>query len=65
MNKGEIAQYLVERRNTLRITQQRLAKLSGVSVHTLSNLETGNGNVTLDVLLRVADIMGLKIKVGV
>ncbi|MDE3275995.1 MAG: helix-turn-helix transcriptional regulator [Verrucomicrobiota bacterium] len=31
-----------------------IAKLSGVSVHTLSNLETGEGNVTLDTLHKVA-----------
>ena len=41
MNKKEIGQAVVARRDTLGVTQARLAKLSGVSVHTLSNLETG------------------------
>ena len=65
MNKGEIGRYVVERRDTLDISQARLAELSGVSVHTLSNLETGNGNVTLDTLLKVVGILGLKLEIGV
>ena len=65
MNKEEIGKYIVERRDTLRISQGRLADLSGVSVHTLSNLETGNGNVTLETLLKVTKILGLKVTVGV
>ena len=65
MNKEDIGKYIVERRDTLRISQGRLAELSGVSVHTLSNLETGNGNVTLETLLKVTKILGLKVTVGV
>ena len=65
MNKNEIGRYVVERRDALRISQGRLAELSGVSVHTLSNLETGNGNVTLETLLKITEILGLKVTVGV
>ena len=65
MNKEEIGKYIVERRDTLRISQGRLAELSGVSVHTLSNLETGNGNVTLETLLKIVKILGLKVTVGI
>ena len=63
MNKAEIGRYVVERRQTLEISQTRLAALCGVSVHTLSNLETGN--VTIDILLKVADVLGLKVRIGV
>lgn len=65
MNKAEIGVTIAQRRNTLNITQTRLAKLSGVSVHTLSNLETGEGNVTLDTILKVAKTIGFKVVVGV
>ena len=65
MNKEEIGKAFAVRRETLGITQARLAKLSGVSVHTLSNLETARGNVTLDVLLKVAKTLGYKVTVGV
>jgi transcriptional regulator with XRE-family HTH domain len=65
MNKEEIGKAFAVRRDTLGITQARLAKLSGVSVHTFSNLETARGNVTLDVLLKVAKTLGYKVTVGV
>lgn len=65
MNKKEIGLALVARRNELRITQARLARVSGVSVHTLSNLETGEGNATLDTLLKVVTTLGFKVRVGV
>jgi transcriptional regulator with XRE-family HTH domain len=65
MNKTEIGIAIANRRDTLNITQARLAKLSGVSVHTLSNLETGEGNVTLDTILKVAQTIGFKVTVGV
>ena len=65
MNKAEIGKYVIERRDMLRISQLDLAELSGVSVHTLSNLETGKGNVTLNTLLKVTGILGLKVKVGI
>lgn len=65
MNKKEIGLALVARRDELRITQARLARVSGVSVHTLSNLETGVGNITLDTLLKVVTTLGFKARVGV
>lgn len=65
MNKAEIGIAIAQRCNTLNITQARLAKLSGVSVHTLSNLETGEGNVTLDTILKVAKTIGFNVVVGV
>ena len=65
MNKEDIGKYIVDRRGALRISQGRLAELCGVSVHTLSNLETGGGNVTLETLLKVTKILGLKVSVGV
>ena len=65
MKKRQIGKAIAERRDTLCITQARLAKLSGVSVHTLSNIETGEGNVTLDTLLKVTSTIGYKVRVGV
>lgn len=65
MNKSEIGRAIAERRDTLNITQARLATLSGISIHTLSNLETGRGNVTLETLLKVAGIIGFKVRIGV
>lgn len=65
MNKTEIGAAIAERRRTLHISQGRLAELSGVSVHTISDLETGRGNITLETLLKIAATIGYKVSVGV
>jgi len=65
MNKRQIGETIAERRDTLGISQARLAKLSGVSIHTLSNIETGKENVTLDVLMRIASTIGYEVRIGV
>lgn len=65
MNIGEISDYIVRRRKTLKISQRELAELSGVSLHSLSNLESGKGNPTLESLLKVADTLGVTITAGV
>ena len=65
MNIKEIGKAIIARRDTLNITQARLAKLSGVSVHIISNLETGEGNVTLEMLIKISEIIGYKVTVGI
>jgi len=65
MNIGEISNYIVRRRKTLEISQRELAELSGISLHALSNLESGKGNPTLESLLKVADTLGVTIVAGV
>ena len=65
MNIGEIADYIARRRKSLKISQRELAELSGISLHSLSNLESGKGNPTLESLLKVADTLGVTITAGV
>lgn len=48
----------------MKISQGRLAELAGVSVHTISNLETGKGNVTVETLLKVAQVLGYAVRIG-
>lgn len=62
MKKDEIGSFIEERRKALRITQQNLAVLCGVSEHALCNLEQGIGNPTFEVLERVTDALGLEIR---
>ena len=61
----ELGQSIKERRRTLRINQHTLADLAGISVNTLYKLERGESNPTVDVLQRVADVLGLELKLGV
>lgn len=60
----ELGQLLRERRRHLGISQIDFANLAGVAVHTVSDIESGKGNPTLDVLLKVLDPLGLELSVN-
>jgi transcriptional regulator with XRE-family HTH domain len=50
-----------QRRKALKITQPHLAELARISVNTLYKIERGQANPSLDVLTRLADILGMEI----
>lgn len=50
------------RRKELGITQPHLAELAKVSTNTLYKLERGQGNPSLDVLIKIADVLGLELR---
>jgi transcriptional regulator with XRE-family HTH domain len=52
---------LKDRRESLQVTQDTLADISGVSLRALKQLETGKGNPTLDTLSKLADALGLEL----
>jgi len=64
MTPEQLGQVLRNRRKLAKITQQDLADLSGLAVHTLSDLESGKGNPTLEVLSKVCAVLGLEIQIG-
>ena len=49
------------RRKELGVDQKTLGRISGVSTHALSDLESGKGNPTLSTLLRILDALGLEL----
>ncbi len=49
----------------MRVTQPHLAELAEVSVNTVCKLERGQGNPTLNVLLRIAEVLGLALSLNV
>lgn len=51
-------------RQTLRLTRADLARLSGLSVRYISDLENGTGNPTLSTLDKVLHPFGLTVRVG-
>ena len=53
------------RRKELKITQATLAELSGISLNTLSRIEVGKANPTIEMLSKIADILGLELKLEV
>jgi y4mF family transcriptional regulator len=63
MNIQEIGQLIRKRRKSLGVNQDSAAELAGVSTHTLSNIESGQANPTLEVLERVLDVLGLELAI--
>ena len=50
-----------ERRESLQVTQETLAELSGVGLRTVKQFESGKGNPTLITLQKLGDALGLEI----
>ena len=53
------------RREVLNVTQEQLAEISGVGVRTLKQFESGKGNPTLQTLQKLANALGMEIKLEV
>jgi transcriptional regulator with XRE-family HTH domain len=57
----ELISIIKQRRETLKITQEYLAEISGVGLRTLKQFESGKGNPTLLTLQKLADALGLEL----
>lgn len=56
---------LQNRREKLEITQEDLAKLSGVSLRTIIQIESGKGNPTIKTIQKIGDVLGLSLTLTV
>jgi transcriptional regulator with XRE-family HTH domain len=65
LNTREIGKLVRERRRVLDIDQKMAAELSGVSVHTISDIESGKGNPSVKVLAAVLDALGLALLIKI
>ncbi len=65
MDKKKLGQLLKSRRNELGINQIDLSEISGVALHTISDIESGKGNPTFAILIQILDVLGLDIKIKV
>lgn len=54
-----------KRRKELGITQPHLAELADVSTNTLYKIERGQGNPSLEVLNKLAEVLGMELKLEV
>jgi transcriptional regulator with XRE-family HTH domain len=59
MSPSSIGKDIQKRRRLLRITQNDLAEISGVSLRTIKSIEKGEANSTIEILLRVLEPLGL------
>jgi y4mF family transcriptional regulator len=62
MNKIALGNIIRQRRDLLHITQQELSMLSAVGIKTIYAIEQGKGNPSLDILLRLLDVIGLELQ---
>lgn len=58
---SNLGKQIVNRRKQLNISQADLADMSGVSLRTLSAIENGDANPSIDVLSKVLEPLGLVI----
>jgi len=65
MTSTELANIIRKRREELSITQKDLAEMSGVNLRSISNIESGVSNPSLEVLNKIAEILGLEIAIKV
>ncbi len=62
MHYDELVNMIVDRRKSLKVTQEILSELSGIGLRTIKQFESGKGNPTLHTILRLVDVLGLEIK---
>lgn len=65
MHFTEIINTIKVRRESLKVTQETLAELSGVGLRTLKQFESGKGNPTLSTLTKICDVLGIEIYLGI
>ena len=61
MHYQALIKQLKDRRESLQVTQDTLADISGVSLRALKQLESGKGNPTLETLSKLAGALGLEL----
>lgn len=65
MHQSDIIKALKDRRDELGVTQDYLAELAGVGLRTLKEIESGKGNPRFDTLNKLAEVLGMEIKLEV
>lgn len=65
MNQKEFGNMIKERRKVLKINQDDLSEISEVALHTISDIESGKGNPTLNVIAKICDVLGLELDVRI
>ena len=61
----QLGETIRERRKDLSITQPHLAELAEISTNTLYKLERGQGNPSLEVINKLADVLGMELTLEV
>lgn len=65
MHQADLIQRLKARREQLGVTQEQLAELAAVALRTVKALDSGKGNPTVSTLIKLADVLGMELKLEV
>lgn len=63
-NQDSLATAIKARRKLLKITQEALAQVSGISLRSLKQIESGKGNPTWNQVNKVLVSLGWELKLG-
>ena len=65
MHLSELIDALKKRRAIVGVTQEQLSEISGVGLRTLKALESGKSNPTYETLSKLAEVLGMELKLVV
>lgn len=65
MNNQHIGKIVQERRDYLNLTQKDVAEMAGITFKSISEIELGIRNPTLNTLKTVLDVLGLELTVQI
>ncbi len=65
MNLIEIGQTIRKRRKFLSIMQKDLSEITGISLRSLIDIESGKGSPSINQLNKILDALGLTLKLSV
>ena len=66
MHQTNLIQRLKDRREQLGVTQEQLSELAAVALRTVKKeLDSGKGNPTVSTLIKLADVLGMELKLEV
>lgn len=65
MNNQQIGKIIQERRDYLNLTQKDVAEMAGITFKSISEIELGIRNPSLNTLKSVLDVLGLDLSVQI
>ena len=65
MNNRQIGKIIQERRDYLNLTQKDVAEMAGITFKSISEIELGIRNPSINTLNKVLDVLGLELSVQI
>jgi transcriptional regulator with XRE-family HTH domain len=65
MNNQQIGKIIQERRDYLNLTQKDAAEMAGITFKSISDIELGIRNPTVNTLKSVLDVLGLELTIHI